>query len=300
MKGIRRSTLIINILLAVMLLIALSTATYAWFASDNMVNLSSIYFTADTQMDVEGELTIGWLKDQTTHNAIQFYDGSSSDFYPMIPSIKPTKGLAYGEFLASFHYGFEQGGVYAYDGDRIDPFTLLNPWWDLEDEDLPTDSLGQSIDRMQNHFYLCNNNKNGISMDIRIEFKFRDNGDVYKDDDELYLLRDFLRIAVFVNDELDGIMATAPVYYGEIVGGERVSETESTSEVNYDNVTSTFVLEPGIENAAEVKLVAWFDGVHMKSVIADASVEGGYYDHMNKIAQVEKIIFHGTYINVEE
>ena len=63
-------------MILVLTVVALSTATYAWFSADNVVNLSTIEFTVKHDTSGDGELRILW-RDRFP----EF--GDTSDHYPI-------------------------------------------------------------------------------------------------------------------------------------------------------------------------------------------------------------------------
>ncbi len=289
MKYLQKSTFIMSLIAVLMLLVALSTATYAWFSSDNIVNLSTISFTAETSSSKEGELTISWDKNKMAHDTIRFKN-NTPNIDPMIPSIKPYLDMSYEEFLDNFNAGIEvdskNGLIYNYDGIKTTPYTCERP----EVDDTPEELKGV------NHFYVHNGNQNGVAMNITIEYAFRnDDKKVTSLDgkDPVYLLKDFLRIAVFVNGKLKGIMATTPVNYGAITKGQPVSSTPSTTELTLEQNEFAFKLEA--DEYAEVTFVTWLDGVGIKSSVEDHSITSGYLSHELKKAELQYVKFLGTY-----
>jgi len=84
----RKSMFISTVLMVVLLIVALSTATFAWFSANNTVIATQTTMTAATSTDAN--ITIGWTTNpQEMGSSISF--DSASALHPTIPKLKPVK-----------------------------------------------------------------------------------------------------------------------------------------------------------------------------------------------------------------
>ena len=255
----KKSLFFSSVLFLLVLLIALSTATFAWFSASNVVNVSSISFTADTDSR-EGDLTISWDKNAFDAFHLEFASPSDNNALipALIPSVLPEIGVTtYEQFasscITSAQINLESGAVYQIDGEQVSPYLCRSPF-----------------DYEQTEFYIYNKNQS-VAQNITLEFGT--NGD----------LADKIRIAVFVDDIFKGILCSAPegIHYGEIIAGEPVSDTLADSSVLYTRGTVLFTLDA--LTSVSVSLAVWFDGVSVgdtdisKDAILSDLVFKGYY-----------------------
>ena len=236
-----RSLWLTSILMVVLLVAALSTATFAWFSASNVVNLAQITFTASSKhtdaVSGEGDLKISWTANATgaaLKDSIQIKQGSNMS--PMIPLEVPVSGdengTTYGDFVASFHTSAQansvNGPIYVRDAIAVAPYTCANP----DDNDDTT-------------FYLYNTGE--YAMDITIQCSITgDNAAA-------------LRVAVFVGDKYTGLIADGALAYGSIVKNALVADQTKT-EYDPDDVEPVTFSIPAFQNVS-VRLVAWFDGL---------------------------------------
>ncbi len=263
-----RSLFFTTIMIVVLLVAALSTATFAWFSANNIVNVSSISFMADTN-DGYGELAISWTRADDSLYRIDFalpYEDENKRLYPMMPLVVPTKEVTTisqfaingypnlgatlgGEIYNNkcFTYGI-QGSVYdnatsstyfvyQYDGDFINPYICKN-----------------KNDLSQTNFYVINKNST-YGQDVSIEYSITGG------------LGDKLCIGVFVNGLFQGVLTNSTaIHYGVIRKDSRISETKVVSNICYASDQLSFNVPKS--GYAEVQLVAWYDGVTINN--ADA------------------------------
>lgn len=88
MKTMRKSMFISTVLMVVLLIVALSTATFAWFSANNTVIATQTTMTAATSTDAN--ITIGWTTDPSEMGSSISFD-SASALHPTIPKLKPVK-----------------------------------------------------------------------------------------------------------------------------------------------------------------------------------------------------------------
>lgn len=298
MKQIRKiNNLAITIIMVVILLVALSTATFAWFSASNIVNLSRMDFTIGMNEGI-GDLMISWGRYddfRTVYHEDLTFDlqnvttvcgtmGKGSQ--PSMPKVAPYKGMTIDEFEENLYtsqvilvegegdpyYSFRANGI------RIDPCYVLK-----------SDEMNYSGD-----FYIYNKNP---EFDLAVSIDMKTSG----------LGADALRMAVFVDDALVGIVGkTNKISYGEIVRGAKIDEinfvdqgltlnsangaTEFDLPQNYYDeekkiISSTFTFT--LSDIRKVRLMAYFDG----GVTSDSD-EGG-------TTSIDMFRFMGEYIEKE-
>ncbi len=268
LKKIRNTSLFMTTTLIILLLIvALSTATFAWFSANNIVNVSSISFMADTN-DVEGgELAISWDRDNTESFRIDFaapFEDENRRLYPMMPVVAPTVGVTtFDQFAISgypnigenlgdvrynnqcFVYGIQTAtynqvtgttdNKYQYDGDFTHPYVCKN-----------------SQDLTQSAFYLINKS-DSFGQDITVEYSITGG------------LSSKLCVAVFVDDIFQGVLTNLTgIHYGKVVRDALVSSTTYATNICYPTDTLQFFVNKN--DAVSVRLVAWYDGVSIENV----------------------------------
>ncbi len=133
-NGTVRLSTVIGIIVLVM---ALTTATFAWFSTSASITAGIGSFTATTEG--EGDISLYW--GDVADNVLVTKLGSSSNnlaqadgMIPMIPnySFEPTSGVTYEEFIAQFitasigNEGSGQGDVFVTGSSEASPYTVLS------------------------------------------------------------------------------------------------------------------------------------------------------------------------------
>ena len=265
MKQIRKvNNLAITIIMIVILLVALSTATFAWFSASNIVNLSKMDFKISSRYGY-GDLKIGWDKyeDYMTNEKRQellYYDLPYIDLWyttldPAMPSVKPYVGMKSSAFIDSLHTGevveidgsaprYRSNGMHVYPG-------IIN-----SDRNIYINNY----ERWLKNFYLYNVNED---FDLEVTLDVNSKSSAYE----------FFRIAVFVNDGLVGFVGgDNRVHYGEIKGGEEVDTNSYVScDLTYDSkdpngVYSNKDISFRVSTFTAVKLLFYFDGMYVGDV----------------------------------
>lgn len=233
-----------TLLIIVLLIVALSTATFAWFSANNTVNVTIISFSASASDNEGGELYISWDPEVTDGYSIDFKNGS--DMSPMIPREAPVVGQSYASFITlgegeSMRANFisalqaynEEDGEYYYVGSVLTetPYTI------------------GSVDGSKDVFYLINGN---ADFGMKITVSYTIDGD----------LGTALCIALFAGDRLVGIMSNSDrIYYGEITSGGKV--TDQTYITNAGGAAGEISFSLGAGEIEEMRLVAWYSGVDL-------------------------------------
>jgi|GEM_PF-6877982 len=314
-KVITLNNLIITIITIVMLIVALSTATFAWFSANNIVNLSNMTFTVQTDQGA-GDLRLSWLDwgdDFRTNPTAQKYliysvsgnrigggvgQGSAGSTLPGMPNIKPYIGMSKEEFSNSLHTGLVAHTIvngeveerFRENGRRIRPVYIYGYHVD-EDEST-----------MSNTLYLYNlNESSDLEVTISLDYVYNS-----KRDDDNDSLKTF-RFVVFVDGKLVGFIGNQrKVYYGNIVKGEVFDgSTWISDDFKYDNTSVQLDGRPvkveeyhgfngslhsnfsfRVKDKVSVEILGYFDGANIATLTAS-------------LFEVEKLQFHGRYVEKE-
>lgn len=254
-----RSVFITTTLMVVLLIVALSTATYAWFSASNVVSIATISFTAVSRTDGDGAEIGGAIKLSWTQNAAEetlqseISIANGVNMAPMIPKVAPVFGVttfedfvAAGNFFTASQTTVQDDVIYASGPIQCAPYICANP------SDL-TDTV----------FYLYNTGSYNMSVTVSYDIDGEN--------------ADALRVAVFVDGVLRGIMAEESVSYGVIVKNSNVAD-----QTSIENAAITFSL--GANGSSAIRLVAWYDGKFLGD-------EGA-----TKAAELKDLSFAGSYV----
>lgn len=223
-------------LLTVMLFVVLSTATYAWYSTNQIVNAGTLTFKSSIG-DSTSTVTIG--KDVNATTTTMTFD-VSPDISPMIPTVGATKNVTTFAEFSSFQRTFE----------GLDEFNV--PIAKIKGESIQP--LVLAVEG-QKFFYLNNLSEADVSLKIEYEIKGE--------------LEDQMHVAMFVGVEpaqakLLCIMSkSGEVHYGNIEIGQPISDTQTMQDVCFDS-EKDFLFLSGNESIC-IRLVVWLDGVNMKN-----------------------------------
>ncbi len=250
LRVIKSSAFLTTLLTIVFLVVALSTATFAWFSANNVVNVSTISFIAQTRDKgaAPGDLQIAWNPSpQSDSFLIDFAQPGDSDIRlmpimpleaPVIGATRAVNALGANIFEQSFTSGVQENGVYIYDGFLYDP---------INSDVMPYRCVGRQIG--QDDFYLINKNIN-LGQEVTVEYSIT--GD----------LADKLCIAIFVDDTLQYILSnTTQVYYGNIVKNTPVTATRHVDNLVTLSRENKIYIPP--DSSVRVTMYAWYNGVIM-------------------------------------
>lgn len=255
-----QSTVLTTIIVVIMLIVALSTATYAWFSANNVVDIADIEFYAASSSG-EGDLAISWTSPQDVTSFSIAFGVASAKMKPMMPVNAPFGGESYSDFVDAFSTSImttvanEDGTASQYykkDGSACSPYTCCNP-----------------DDVSQTSFYVINLHS-AFGMDVAVGYEMTG------------ALKDKLKVAVFVEGKLAGVIGGGnTVYYGTIKKDTPVTDTASVANILYETDKLFFHLEPS--GNASVTFVSWYDGVSMTDSDANGS------------STLASLMFTGTY-----
>lgn len=267
MKAIKtkKSMFIATLLIVVLLVAAVATATYAWFITNEIVTAESATLSAAKADGIN--LGIGWTSGAAltgnTNTYINFGESANDDIMPMIPSIEPDASVTYTAFVASFRNS-------PINADNLFTSTPVT----LPAGGVATLGNGAGVDTI----FVANRNQDDTPVMVTITAALTDGADAE--------LNNLLKIAVFARigdggDHLyQGTLSFGGnAYWGTIVSGnagipaahseEGTPFALQTFSTAANNVAGFELLEIEGQEVLEVRLVAWFDGVGLINDFAE-------------------------------
>ena len=260
---VTKGLLAVSIIMLALLLVALSTATFAWFSSGTSVNIASIAFTASS--DSEGganELILCWDKDNIPASNTDLNFSNPDEIDPTVPLNKPVFDAAYTDFVTNNFFTAAQstgGEPIRFASSPV----ATNP------------AVCKSDNKEYDRFFIVNKSA-GAGMMISVSYEISgDNAAA-------------LCVAMFVDGKLKGIMTSADeICYGKIVAGAETSSLGKDGEIVRKSGELNFYLDSSASqdgsNIAEIRLVAWYDGNSLTN------------DGQNLSAKIENVKFTGAY-----
>ena len=252
---------LLNVMIMTLLLVVvLSTATFAWYSISNIAVIDRIDFYASTSEQDGGNLCIDWSPTGKGY-ALEFANVTSGNaLSPMIPISASEPGVTtlaeFKAFNRATQYEDENGNVFnkVTSDKNVTPYVL-------------TDKSGEKTS-----FYLIN--KTNSPMNIKLSYGIT--GTAYTASDGTAVnLADKFRCALFVSDStsptdddfvLSGILLadeslSDSVHYGDVTDGTKVSDTPTMTDVYMTN--GGYFLRIAANGYVTLKAVAWYDGVAM-------------------------------------
>lgn len=247
------SGILVSLLVLILLFLAVSTSTYAWYSAINRALGDSITFTSSASDLIGGDLGIGWTSDCSLAQIT--FDAPHSNLYPMIPKTHAEIGItSYYDFVTkNFNTTAQtysqplQKWLASFAGQDVDPY-ICTGTINIEEEAVTL-----------KHFYL-RNKKASEKQTINIRYTIDGT------------LADMLHVAIFIGDPVEGeedvlfsnmklmgIMSSEDrIYYGAIAENDPVEDTPLMIDVYRASNTMTFVMN---ENSYKCcAMVAWLDG----------------------------------------
>lgn len=254
MKNAKKSMFITTILMVAVLIVAVSTATFAWYTASNTGSATTAVVTSASASDAN--IAVGWTADAETTSIV--FNGSQT-VSPMVPNA----ALATDQDISSITF---QTANISTEGEFGTPGTAT-PW--TVDNALIANGEGTEDDvaaGTYDSFFVINHN---INAGATVTVKANISGD----------LSDMLLIAVFVNGKLEGILTNMSAYrVGPVVGGDVYTDlADSTNYLVAAGTGFTFDLEAkgNVGNSAEITLAAWLDG---ESLVSSKAGQNAAFD----------------------
>lgn len=242
-----------TIMMVVLLIVGLSTATFAWFSSNIEVRSNELIFTAKNVAGANIYITwdnpadMVWEEiDKSTMRTIQF--ANPEEIAPMVPKTEPTATTTVSQFNTSFY-----GGTTNVQVDENDPFPLV---FNMDGYPEKPYIGNNGAQQPKEFFYIINGDATATSVSALVSIK-GDNSSL-------------LRVALFVDDAFKGIVVANDIdpeksatHYGEIVY-EADATTNGFNKISNATEPLSFNI-PGIgggeANYVKVAVVCWYDGV---------------------------------------
>lgn len=260
-KSTKKSMFVATLLIVVLLIAAVATATFAWFTQQDTVTAGGTQVIA--AQATGASLGIGWdhaqavSVDPHNHN-IDFQQMTAGGLLPMAPTAVPELGVTtLGEFRAMTEAFVDMDGYFLQSGRAIEPYRLAEAGGVRETFSIANNAAaagGQAIDGI----ILTTT---GITGTLASEF----------------------RMAVFVNGFYAGTIATAagaPTAAGAIV--ESANQTSLTpyaatvvggaAGLQLLNGEGSIPSSLAAQGSITVEIVAWFDGRLLTNARSAAAV----------------------------
>ena len=241
----KKSMFITTILMVAVLIVAVSTATFAWYTSATQLEATTAVVSSASSTSADIAIT----KDLATPTGTSIALTGTGDVLPMVPTDLievADESVAYTTSPMNLSNQFIKNGETA------------TPW-------------------VSDVFYVVNHNiNNPVTVTMSAAFSA---GETI--DETSYDLSDHLCVAVFVNDAIAGVFAKGVYYYGAVKEGEGDAnltpcETSDilvpgTNTITISNIPAKIA---GQNNYAKVQVYAWIDGADLTSAFADKDVAG--------------------------
>ena len=262
MKNTKRSMLITTVLMVVVLVVAISTSTFAWYTASTSGSATSAVLKSAESGDAN--IAVGW-DSSSTGNTIVFSDTEQS-LAPMCPTaelVADAAGITFNSAPIDLTGAF--GTV-----------TSPNPWQIKNAQVGEEGDAGYIAKDSKSSFFVINHNINsGVNVKMTAEFT-GDNTDK-------------LLVAVFVNDKLQKVITGMASYVVGEIGEGKVENmsglTNSTELITSGSNGLTFSLDAKDgtnNNFAKITIMAWLDGTALTS--ADAGKTTGFSFSFNTVA----------------
>ncbi len=260
------SKIVLFIWIELLLLVVLSTASYAWYTISSRIEIGSITFQASSKGYLPDDLLLSFDKENfpvTQYGSSISFDTEGDVIYPMVPKTLPTlEQTDWSTFTQSFNSAQEQDG--------------LNGKYFTNVKDETAYTLSSTED--QPYFYMQNRSPSDLLITVSPTISSN--------------LRAQLRTAVFVGDAENattilGIYAVGSqsIHYGELVNGNSIDEVNAVEKLLPSDGKIKFIIKAGEIKA--IRLVVWFDGNETLQSHSGQSATVSYY-------------FHGTHLTEDE
>lgn len=257
MKSTKKSLFITTIAMVVLMVVALSTATFAWYTSSSTVSATSTQISTATTSSAN--IAIGW-EAQAKQTSVSFEP--ATDLLPMVPTAAFEVGTTtFADAKAMFTTGnYQMSGntaVFAADG------VGTNPW--TQAEYTADDTAGAA------QLYLTNYNTSQ-SQNVTISLTNLAN---VEDTPEVL---NYFHLAVFADEDsglvFKGLLGNSAANYGTIVKDATALTGAGTIATSAVTVTLPKA-EGSTGGSVEIALIGWIDGVELNNALAGGAVTFG-------------------------
>ncbi len=245
MKNAKKSMFITTILMVAVLIVAVSTATFAWYTTTTGVNASEA--TVRSASSESADIAIDWVS-ASNSTSITLEGG------PAIQPMAPTAAVTADTKKSAMYFNTAPVDL---DGDFTAAGTTTEPW--ALSHTVTTGEEPNIVTNTYNSFYVINNNYNN-STSVKMTATFGGT------------LAENLCVAVFVGDDILGVFAQNDYEVGVITEGGtlttcdfRVDPTDAT-----DNYLT--IADIAARGNAQISIYACIDGVELTSELANQNV----------------------------
>lgn len=147
MKNAKKSMFITTILMVAVLIVAVSTATFAWYTASGTGSASQA--TLQAAQSSAANIAVGWTSTSYTSTQVTF-DSTAYEVSPMCPTATPTLGMKQSEMA------FNTSTLNAVGNFNADGDTNVTPWAISSKEDA-TNNIAKG---QYTSFFVINNNQN--------------------------------------------------------------------------------------------------------------------------------------------
>lgn len=255
------SRLLTTLIMCLLLLVVLSTATFAWYTVSNVVTVGDMEFTLGAN-DNGGDLCVSWYPLEEGEYCYDLdiqpvEDGNS--LYPMIPiyngEVGVTKFSDYADtdkFNKASQIESIAGGYIT----QLDSISTTTPYLLRENGGTATE------------IYVTNK----LDTEVQVTMTYEVSAEQYKvEGTEVYMEKEVankFRSAIFTTDGVDGdfilrgLIAKdgqweSKIHYGALEGNKNVNDVESQSK------TESITFKVPANSYVKCLIAVWFDGVDM-------------------------------------
>lgn len=320
MKTMKKSMFITTIMMVVLLVVALSTATFAWYTAQSSVSSAQVTLTSGTSSSASLAISDTNNGAAAKGSKVTFTLNNATSVLPMVPKASPTAGTTETAAFAGnfFTAAMNNAGNFMADGSKASPATIASI------------SIDGATAKTQDNFYVINtngSNKTGVTVTVTIDttgytvltnrpndwatayftkyyveataadgeneatYKLIEQGSAIPtfEQNKYYVKNDIiaadLRVAVFADGKYVSTWAMSgeTVKYGTITANASASLTTVFDDAN--TTASGSAASLGDFDALQgksIQIVAWYDGVGL--VVDDAGLPAVFSLAFNAVA----------------
>ncbi|MGN1042242.1 MAG: hypothetical protein ACI4SK_02020, partial [Christensenellales bacterium] len=307
MKTMKKSMFITTIMMVVLLVVALSTATFAWYTAQANVTVTNTLVTAanSTSASLAIDKTASIASTNSSVDLTIVGSSANDTVAPMVPTAAPTAtdDGDYAAFVDSFYQqSVDNANKFNGNGVAVTPATIKGV------------KAGDSAATNETEFYVINTNRDNATADIKATLTIKADGympdttvtteeafndkkatlftksgntfvavadDASYSDAETYYkananIAKFLRVAMFVDGKYvatwSGDTIDVATYHGTITN----QANATTSLSHYDASANGAQISIGsiaASSAKKVQFVVWYDGVLLGNADAGATAQ---------------------------
>lgn len=303
MKHMKKSLFLTTVMMVVLLIVALSTATFAWYTAQSNATASLTTITSATSSAASLGVDTANNGASSTKSVVDLV--MTSGIYPMVPLTAPTAATLYSAFSADFRTATKDNeGNFSSVPSNGSPATIA------------TADVLDGTPVTQNFFYTVNTNKDnptGIQAKITISDHYTlttvepanwvtSYASYYTLSDGVYTaltatttwaadtfytkdgMNDKLRVALFADDLYIGTWGDGQIYYGTIVNGSPTSSISTSYAATASGNNLTVDTNVAALGGVRIQLVAWYEGDLLN--VAQAGLSANFAIEFSLIAAV--------------